>query len=91
MRISDFMVDKFKKGSVPDGTATDEEIQMTTDLLFATMEWTKVDFENGLFKEFNEYTTSVKVTLKNIQDAMAFNIYHEGLHLGTILALQKML
>lgn len=90
MRIEDTFVDKFKKGTKPDGMATDEEIKKIANYLISTVQWTKEDFENGLFKEYNEYTTSVNITLTNATAATAFNIFHEGLHLGAILALKKM-
>lgn len=90
MRISEALVDKFRKGTVPDGTATEEEIEIITGFLFSTIEWTQEDYTNGLFKTYNEYTTSVKVTLSSVEDAIAFNVYHEGLHLGSILALLKL-
>ena len=90
MRVSDEYVDKFKKGTVPDGTATDEEIKEISAFLLSTATWVEEDYENGLFIDFNPYTTSLNVTLENVEDAMAFNVFHEGLHLGAILALQKM-
>jgi len=70
---------------------TDEEIKIIADFLISTIEWTKADYEAGLFKNFNEYTTSAKVTLRNVQDAADFNLFHEGIHLGSIFALKKML
>jgi hypothetical protein len=91
MRIPEELVDKFKKGTVPDGTASDEEIKTITNLLLSTIAWTQEDYTAGLFKNYNEYTTSAKVTLRNIEDAIAFNIFHEGIHFGSILALRKML
>lgn len=91
MRIPQELVDKFKKGTVPDGTASDEEIKTITNLLLSTIAWTQEDYTAGLFKNYNEYTTSAKVTLRNIEDAIAFNIFHEGIHFGSILALRKML
>jgi hypothetical protein len=91
MRIPQELVDKFQKGTVPDGTATDEEIEEIKGFLFSTVEWAQEDYEKGIFKEFKEYTTSLNVTLKNVEDAIAFNVYHEGLHLGVVLSLQKVL
>lgn len=85
------LVEKFKKGTVPDGSATEEEMEKIKDLLLSTIEKTLEDYENGLFKEYDEYTTSTKVTLKNVDDALAFNLYHEGLHLGVVLSLRKVL
>ncbi|MFK7811612.1 MAG: DinB family protein [Maribacter sp.] len=89
LQISTELVDKFKKGTKPDGTATDEEIEQVKKLLFTTVEKTIEDYENGQFEGYNEYTTSANVTLKNVDDAIAFNFFHEGLHYGSILALQK--
>lgn len=91
MKVNDDLVNKFKKGTVPDGTATDDEIETVSSFLFSTVEWAQDDYEKGLFKDFNEYTTSVNISLKTIEDAVAFNVYHEGLHLGVILSLQKVL
>lgn len=89
VRIPEQVIEKFKKGTVPDGTATDEEFKEIGNFLISTAEWMKEDYERGLFKDFKEYTTSLNVTLKNVEDAMAFNVFHEGLHLGAILGLQK--
>jgi len=76
IRVSQELVDKFKKGTVPNGKVTDEEIELIKKLLFTTIEDTIEDYEKELFDSYNEY-------------AIAFNLFHEGLHLGTILSLQK--
>lgn len=89
VRVPESFVEKFKKGTVPDGTATDVEIKEIADFLISTAEWAKEDYENGLFTDYNTYTTSLNVTLNTVEDAMAFNVFHEGLHLGAILGLQK--
>ncbi len=89
IQIPQALKDKFKKGTVPDGTATDEEIQDVKKLLFSTVEKTIEDYNAGLFDGYNAYTTSANVTLSSIDDAIAFNYFHEGLHYGSILALQK--
>ena len=91
MRVPDNLVDKFKKGTVPDGIASDEEMMVIADFLISTAEWLIEDYETSLFQTFNEYTTSAKVTLKNVDDAIAFNLFHEGLHIGQIALLLKQL
>lgn len=89
MRVPDNLVDKFMKGTVPDGTASDEEMMMIADFLISTAEWLIEDYNTELFKTFKEYTTSARVTLKNVDDAIAFNLFHEGLHIGQISLLLK--
>ena len=91
MKVPKELVNKLKKGTVPDGKATDEELNMIKGFLFSTVEWAQEDYENRIFKDFNEYTTSANVALKDVEDAIAYNMFHEGLHLGVILSLEKML
>lgn len=85
------LVGKFMKGTAPDGAATEEEIQEVKDLLISTVEKTKADYEKGIFKNYKAYTTSANVTLEKVEDAIAFNLLHEGLHIGAIISLQKLL
>jgi len=89
IQIPQELKDKFKKGTTPDGTATDDEIAQVKALLFSSIEKTIEDLDNGFFKNFKEYPTSAGITLKSIEDAISFNLFHEGLHLGSIFALQK--
>ncbi|WP_419212958.1 DinB family protein [Maribacter sp. X9] len=89
MRVPEKLVDKFKKGTTPDGTATDEEMKIVADFLISTAEWAKEDYETQLFQEYHEYTTSAKVTLSTIDDAIAYNLFHEGMHLAAINLLMR--
>ncbi|WP_405412117.1 DinB family protein [Maribacter sp. Asnod1-A12] len=91
MRIPNELVAKFTKGTFPDGTASDEEMMIIADFLISTVDWLKEDYESSLFKSFKQYTTSAGVSLKNIDDAITFNLFHEGLHSGQINLLLKQL
>lgn len=87
--ISDEMVDKYRKGSKPELDATQAEVDEIQSLLFSTIDQTKADFSNNIFKNFQEYPTSTGFTLKNTEDAIAFNNFHEGIHLGVIMSIKK--
>ncbi|TMM59228.1 DinB family protein [Maribacter algarum] len=89
MEIPQEFVDKFKKGTTPDGTATDEEIESVKKLLFTTVEKTMEDYDAGLFKNFKKYPTSAGVTLKSVDESISFNQFHEGLHMGSVFALRR--
>ncbi len=91
MRIDDSMVQKYRKGTVPGNNPSTEEMDNIAAFLLSTAEWAQDDYEKGIFNEYIEYTTSTKVTLKNVEDALSFNLYHEGLHLGVILSMEKIL
>ncbi len=89
MRLDEVLVDKYKKGTQPSGTPTDEELQGVAELLLSTVDWMREDYGKGIFNGYNEYTTSANVTLKSVEDAIMFNVYHQGLHLGAIISLLK--
>lgn len=83
------MVEKYKKGTKPENLATQVEVATLKHLLFETINQTKIDAENKIFKTFTEYPTSTGYTLKSAQDAMVFNDFHEGLHIGVMMSIKK--
>ncbi|GEM55411.1 hypothetical protein B0A58_00460 [Flavobacterium branchiophilum NBRC 15030 = ATCC 35035] len=89
MMVTDEMVEKYRKGTKPSEEITENEVKLLQELLFATINQTQKDFENGVFKNYQEYPTSTGFVLQNVKDAIAFNNLHEGIHLGIILGLRK--
>ncbi|WP_109301799.1 DinB family protein [Aquimarina sp. AU474] len=89
MMVSEEMVNAYKKGTKTEGAVTQDEVNVVKELLFSTLDQTEKDMKAGIFKNFNEYPTSTGFVLKSIEDAMDFNNFHEGIHLGYILALRK--
>lgn len=88
--VSEDMINTYKKDSKPKGDISEKEVNEIKDLLFSTIEKTKLDYQNEVFKTFNEYTVSTTGnTLTNIEDALQFAVLHEGLHLGYVLALLR--
>lgn len=89
--ISQDMLTKFAKGTAPERDLTQSEVDEIKGLLFSTIEKTKEDYENEVFQNYHEYTVTTKSTLTNVMEAIEFNNFHEGIHLGYILALKKSL
>lgn len=89
MMVSDELVEKYKKGSKPTHDATQVEVDLIQELLLKTIDQTEVDITNNSFANFVEYPTSTGFILKNAKDAMAFNDFHEGIHLGIIMGIRK--
>jgi len=88
--VSEEMIEKYKKGTKTDHVATQEEVDEILSLLHKTVAQTEKDIEDNLFQNFNEYPTSTGFVLKTNQDSMEFNNFHEGLHIGVIMALRKL-
>ncbi|MFK7832938.1 MAG: DinB family protein [Winogradskyella sp.] len=91
MLISEDMVDTFKKGTKTEGDLSQAEVDMIKGLLFSPIEKTKEDYDNKVFQTYNQYTVTTKSILSNVEEAIEFNNFHEGIHLGYILALRKSL
>ena len=49
------------------------------------------DVEAGRFTSYAPYETSAGVRIGSLDEALAFDLYHEGMHTGAILALGRAL
>lgn len=85
------LVKTYKKDTKTVHEATEKELALVKTLLFSTIEQTKTDYDNGMFKNYTPYTTSLNVTLSTVDEAIRFNTFHEGIHLGYILAMKNTL
>ena len=85
------MVAKYRKGTKVEEDVSQEDVDEIKKLLFSTIERMKSDYEKGVFKSYSPYTTSTNSTITCVEGAIKFNNFHEGIHLGYILALKKSL
>jgi hypothetical protein len=81
----------FKTGSSPTDWEQAPDIDRLLALLAETAPKLKEDYEADRFTTFTPYTTSTGIILPSIDHALSFNNFHEGLHLGAILALRNLL
>lgn len=88
--VSVELIEKYKKGTQPEGEVSAEEILQIKELLNSTLIQTQKDYQVGVFKDFQEYPTSSGYILRNVEDALAYNLFHEGIHLGVIMAIKKL-
>lgn len=89
MAVSADMVAQFRRGSSPQGWTQTPEVSRVRTLLLETPDRLAEDFAAGRFKTYKEYTTQSGIPLTTIEDALAMNHYHTGLHLGMIMSLRK--
>jgi len=87
--VSAEMIENFQKGSAPNYIVSTEEFETIKETFLQLPVRLDEDYSKGIFKNYTEYTTSVMVTLSNIEEAIDFNLLHEGIHLGVILQLAK--
>lgn len=90
MLVSDELVQKYMKGTKPELDATQADVDEIKTLLSDIINQTEEDYNNGIFKNYQEYSTSTGFVLRNVKDAMVFNNFHEGLHIGIMMSLRKL-
>lgn len=81
--------DAYNKGTAPGPAITDTDVAELIELFHVTHEQLVKDYQAGIFKSYDAYTTSTKMELTSVEDAITFSLFHEGIHVGSILALAK--
>lgn len=87
--IDEAMVGKYGKGSMATEDVKESDIQYVKDHLLLAIKASQKDYEKGLLKNFKPYMTSTGIELKSIEDAIVFNSFHDGIHVGVVLSLLK--
>ncbi len=89
--IPEELVNRYRKGSRPVAYIDQSEFELIDNLLEETYHQLVKDYDNEIFQEYQDYTTSYNVTLYSIEEAIQFNALHETLHFGYALAIKNAL
>jgi hypothetical protein len=89
-RISDEFWERFRTGSKPDGAVEAAEIENIKTLFLSTIDQLETDVKTPVFDNYTSWNTRYNVEISSINDAVGFVPFHEGLHLGTIMSLKKL-
>ncbi|MBA2611123.1 MAG: DinB family protein [Bacteroidetes bacterium] len=90
-RIEESFFLAYKTDSKPERDVTPEEFETMKKLLTETLDMLEADLQQNLFTNYNSVTTRYGVEIKNVDDAIKFLLFHEGLHCGYIMALKRMI
>jgi hypothetical protein len=80
---------RYKPGTIPSTADTQETLDLLKELLLSLIAQTKNDYDKGIFSSYKEYTTLTGFHLASVEEAIEFNNYHEGLHLGLMMNIRK--
>lgn len=89
MMISEELFEKYRKGTQPESDVSPAELEELKRLLFETINQTKTDVARKIFKSYDEFTSLSGFTMRNVEDAIAFNYYHEAMHIGMMMSIRK--
>ena len=88
--VPDELIENYRKGTSPSEEMNEEDFEEVKELLVGLPDTLEEDYKEGIFKEYTEYPTSTGFVLSSIDNGIAFNNLHEGIHLGIIMALTKL-
>ncbi|MEO6684277.1 MAG: DinB family protein [Ginsengibacter sp.] len=87
------LIQKYKSGSKPEGIIDSAEYDQLENEFFSTIDRLEEDLKNGLFKNYKAFELSsyADLRIENIEDAIKFVAFHDGLHVGYMMALKRVL
>ncbi len=89
MMIADDFAAKYQKGTRPERDLSQDEVDEIKSLLFITIDQTQHYYINRIFETYHPFSNNLGFALRNIEDAIAFNYYHEAMHTGMMMSIRK--
>ena len=89
LKINTELVEKYAKGSKATQNVSKAEVLDIKNNLISAVLQTQEDYNKGVFKNYEPYLTSLDISLDSIDDALKFNAFHDGIHLGILMSLKK--
>jgi hypothetical protein len=80
----------FLSGTKPEKFIEQKEIASIFDALLNSMDRLAADYSSHTFLKFDPWDKRYGMKLNSIEDAINFIPFHEGMHIGYIMALKKL-
>lgn len=91
MQISKDFLKSFRKGSSPNEWGEIPNIAEVKKLFIELPEILLNDINSNKFIKYRTYKSETNLIINNIDEALLFNLFHEGIHCGIILSQIKFL
>lgn len=89
--VTDELIGRYRKGSAPQASVDQTEVDFIKKMLIESVDLMSKDLASNRFQKYKTYTVGFGIQLESVEDAIAFNNIHEGLHYGYLLALKKLI
>ncbi|WP_374951226.1 DinB family protein [Mucilaginibacter sp.] len=88
--VNDTFFQAYKPDTKPNGLVDADGLQEIVTLLSSSLDQLKLDYKKGIFDNYPTWTTRYGVEIAGIDDAINFLPFHEGLHIGYVMAIRKL-
>lgn len=90
LRVDDTFFQTYKPGTQPERLYTADDLARIKDLFFSTLIQLEADLQTDMFNGYTPFVTRYGFEITDINDAVSFLPFHEGLHIGTVVAMKKL-
>jgi hypothetical protein len=81
---------KYKPETKPEGFIDATEVAAIKELFIAVLGQLETDYHNGVFANYVSWNNRYGIEISNIEEAVRFILFHEGLHLGYVMAQKRL-
>jgi hypothetical protein len=89
--IEERLFTPFLPGTKPDKFMDVADMGIIKDIFLSSLDQLETDLQSGKFTNYQPWTTRYGNSINNIDEAVAFLPYHEGIHTGYIWALKRVI
>lgn len=89
--VQDKFISPYLPGTKPEGFVDSSDVETIKSLLLSSLDEFESDYKKNFFTTYTPVVTRYGVELANIDDAVNFLLFHEGLHTGYVMALKRVL
>ncbi|MEO6980396.1 MAG: DinB family protein, partial [Mucilaginibacter sp.] len=79
----------YKPGTTPGGLVDEAGVEEIKTLMLSTIYQLEQDYNEEIFTGYPTFTTRYGVEISSIKEAIKFLTFHDGLHMGYIMALKR--
>ena len=81
----------YKAETKPNGFVESTEVDKIKELFISAIDQFELDYNKNIFTNYTPWTNRYGIEITNIDEAIVYVLFHEGLHLGYVLALIRLL
>lgn len=90
LRVEESFFLTYKPGTKPERMYTSDDLALIKELFFSTLNQLEADLQTDIFGNYTSFVTRYGFEITGIHNAVSFLPFHEGLHIGTVVALKKL-
>ena len=89
--VDDKYYTPYRPDTKPTGFVDSAEVENIKELLISTVDQLETDLDKNIFTNYPQWVTRYGVQIKNIEEAVSFLPFHDGMHIGYVMALKRVI